>query len=75
MNEVNWRASVATAVFPLAPCNKSDKKTRTKCSLLSVCTGDNQGKQEPLDCICICLYIYIYIYIYIYVAGTSSPHR
>ena len=26
MKEVNWRASVATAVFPLAPWNKSEKK-------------------------------------------------
>ena len=33
----------------MAPWNKSEKKTPTKCSLLSVCTGDNQGKQEPLD--------------------------
>ena len=49
MKEVNWRASIATAVFPLAPWNKSEKKTPTKCSLLSVCTGDNQGKLEPLD--------------------------
>ena len=49
MKEVNWRASVATAVFPLAPWSKSETKTRTKCSLLSVCTGDNQGKLEPLD--------------------------
>ena len=49
MREANWRASVATDVFPLAPYNKSEKKTRTKCSLLSVWTGDNQGKQELLN--------------------------
>ena len=49
MKEVNWRVSVATAVFPLAPCNKSEKKTRKQNVAYWVCTGDNQGKQEPLD--------------------------
>ena len=42
---VNWRASVATAVFPLAPCNKSEKNTQTQ-FVYCVYARDNQGKQE-----------------------------